>query len=1036
MKLIHELVSEYAAAFPEKTAVADANGEISYGELEARSAALAAALAARGVGAGDAVAVYVPYAKEIILGAVSALRAGGVFIPFDDAYPVERLDYMLRDSDAKAILTVRGLWERKKPDFPEEKAVFMDEPPEEGGAFVPCEGLCEDSLAMLLYTSGTTGNPKGVVHTHKMLTHLVDWTNVHEDARIDANTRSGVMSSFSFVGSQMFLMGPISKGGTVCIAPEAARKDIGYLYQFLREARVTHIFLPSGLAAILAEDYDIDGIHVFAAGEKLRNFRPHSPGNVLINSYGSTETSGVLSEKIRGDEERISVGKPYVNTKARLVDENLRPAAPGEAGELLISNGYMSRRYRGLPDLSAQKWIVLDGEVWFRTGDRALYTPEGGYELLGRMDNMVKLRGFRIETGEVEAQVAKAAAELGEVGQIVVTVRAVGGTDRLVCYYEAEQELDTQAVTEEIAKHLAEYMIPDIWVRVSKFPRNANGKVMRGELPQPKRTRKTAGVLDSELIARLLWTAAEVLDTDDFISPEDKFTELGGTSLTAMKYAAMLREQGIKVSGAQILKLNEFRRIEAAAEVAYERFWTQEEYEAVRRDFAERGEHIRKVLPITPQQDEMLFEQIIHPDRGSLRNVVCLQMDSVVSESDLREALDLVAAENETLRSAIVFHGVTVIQQAVTDRRIPLHMIEAGAFGTQEMSALRDQLLRSPMDLQRSSLMQAVCVHADGMTFLYVMTHRIAFEKAQMQKYLARLSGALEEKYPGDESIRGWREIFELGLGAEGAEKTVAAPERIKREAPPEMCVYSENKGPRLVFVHTGNTGSEAYYQLADRIGDRVSFAVIEPFNLYHMDEARYGIPNIAANYIDILKRYQPQGPYLLGGWCYGGVVAHEMACQLERAGEEVLRLFMLDSHALGSESLREMSRGMHAQVNREYFETSPLFAELRESGMLEAVVTNAAHVSEDLMNHVPSFFHGDVTYFKPDEIPGGVTGENRRYWEKMMEFDAGNYERYCERGKLRIIHTPHEHDLMMDAASLDIIVPEILDAVRKAAGQ
>ena len=206
---------------------------------------------------------------------------------------------------------------------------------------------------------------------------------------------------------------------------------------------------------------------------------------------------------------------------------------------------------------------------------------------------------------------------------------------------------------------------------------------------------------------------------------------------------------------------------------------------------------------------------------------------------------------------------------------------------------------------------------------------------------------------------------------------------------------------------------------------------MIEPFNLYHPDEAVYGIRNIAANYIRILKKQQPNGPYLLGGWCYGGVVAHEMACQLEAAGEEVRHLFMLDSHALDSVNLRKMSEAMLSSANRNYFETSPLFAELRQSGMLDAVVTNAAHVAEDLKNHRPSVFHGSVTYFKPDTIPAGVTGDNRRYWEKMMEFEAGNFEHYCCRDKLRIVHTPHEHDLMMDDPSLDIIVPEILNFAR-----
>ena len=259
-------------------------------------------------------------------------------------------------------------------------------------------------------------------------------------------------------------------------------------------------------------------------------------------------------------------------------------------------------------------------------------------------------------------------------------------------------------------------------------------------------------------------------------------------------------------------------------------------------------------------------------------------------------------------------------------------------------------------------------------------------------------------------------------------------PLGIQKNVPADICVYSENTGPKVVFVHTGNTGSAAYYRLADRIRDDVSFAVIEPYNLYHPDTACYGINHIAANYIRILKEYQPQGPYILGGWCYGGVVAHEMACQLEQAGEEVRHLFMLDSHALGNHQLRELSKGMLSEINAEYFETCPLFAELRESRMLEAMIRNAAHVADDLMHHVPSLYHGSVTYFKPDEIPAGVTGDNFRYWSSMMQYEAGNYENYCERDKMKIIHTPHEHDLMMDDPSLDIIVPEFFNLNGKKA--
>ncbi|MBR5394151.1 MAG: AMP-binding protein [Bacteroidaceae bacterium] len=1050
-KLLHERIAAYAAVNPSKTALLDTQGEISYGQLEAMSASLACELAARGVRQGDAVAVYVPYGKDILVGAVSALRAGGIFIPFDEAYPVERLESILQDSETKAILTVQELWNSKTLHFPKERVIFMDEtvPVEDNSqlSIVNCQlSIHEDSPAMLLYTSGTTGRPKGVLHTHKMLTHIVDWMNIHEGAEMDESTRTGVMSGISFVGTQMFLLGPLSKGGTVCFAPEAARKDVGFLYQFIQEVGITHIFLPAALAAIMAEDYDISGRFIFAAGEKLRNFRAHNPGNVLINSYGCTETSGVLSKKVYGGEERVLVGKPFSNTKTLIVDDALRPVPRGEAGELVISNDFMSRGYFKLPEQSAEKWKQIDGVCWYRTGDRARYTDEGDVELLGRIDNMVKLRGFRIETGEVEAQIAKAISKLSSLNSkptLVVVVKNLNGVDHLSCYYEAKRELDKNAVKAEIAKSLAEYMIPDVWVRMDVLPRNANGKVMRGELPNPKRERIITGVIDSEVLFRILATAEEVLDGDTHIGPDERFTDVGGTSLVAMKYATALRQQGIKITGKQILQYNVFRKISEVAEVAYEQLWSQEEFESIVRDFAARGEHIEKVLPITNWQNEMLFRQLIKPDSHSYRNVVFLQVDSIVGEAHLREALDIVARENEQLRSAIVFHGIPVIQQVITDRRIPLEMLDAAVYDHQTLGKVRDALYSAPIDLQFSPMMRMVCLHANGKSFLYVMTHNIAVSQQQLRGYLLRLMQVLAGHYPDDVSISGWVEILsEKGIensdklatsevgSAEGNSSSQSSGAGgtlfTLHSSPSEMCVYSANDGPKMVFVHTANTGSDAYYQLADRISDTVSFAVIEPYNLYHPDDVRRSIKAIASNYIRILKAYQPEGPYILGGWCYGGIVAHEMACQLREAGEDVQHLIMLDSHALGNSTLREMSRGMFSEVNVAYFETCPLFAELREAGMLEAMVNNAANVADDLMHHSLSFFDGNVTYFKPDQIPAGVTGDNLKYWAKMMEFEAGNFENYCDKSKLHIIHTPHEHDLMMDDASLDIIVPEL----------
>lgn len=854
---------------------------------------------------------------------------------------------------------------------------------------------------------------------------------------VDENSRGGVATGFTFVATQVFMFGPFTRGGTVCIAPEAARRDLGFLDQFLHESHITHIFMPSGLGAVLAEDYDIRGIFVMVGGEKLRPFTAHVPGNCLFLGYGCTETGGLMAKKVFGNEERLLIGKPCGETKALIVDEEFKSLPAGEIGELIISSPFMSHGYFKLPEVTAEKWIMLHGALWFRTGDRCRRTKDGDHDILGRMDNMVKLRGFRIETGEVEVQAVNAAKQIGreDVKTFVVTLKTVGGTDHLVCYYESDRALEEETVQAEMAKYLAEYMVPDIWVRMDALPRNANGKVVRAELPKPERSRGQliCGALDSEVLARLVYTLQDVLGAAVSIGPDDRFTELGGTSLTAMRYTTLLREQGIKISSAQVLKLNTLRNIASEAEVLYEQLWTKEEYEEIRRDFALRNEHIEKVLPISSRQDDMLFEQFLYPERFNFRHTVFLQVDSALTEQELREALDTVSSENEELRAAIVYHDVPTIQQVITDRRIPLEMLRFEQFGAGEMHELRNRLLGTPVDLQRDSLMRVVYLEADSLRMLCILTHGIGIDDAARNAYVARMMSVLEKKHPDDEAIRGWRELLEESLPemqAKGQETKKKRTAGLNDKIPPEMCVYSENKGPKVVFVHTGNTGSAAYYRLAARIGDQVSFSVIEPFNLYHMEEARYGIKQIAANYVQILKRHQPEGPYILGGWCYGGIVAHEMACQLESVGETVRYLILLDSHANSDEKTRKILSGMNMDINRTYFETSPLFQELRETGMVEKMIVNAEHVKEDIINHIPSVFHGNTLYFKPETIPAAISEESRKYWKEMMEYEAGNYEHFCLKDKLRIVHTPEEHDLMMNDASLDIIVPEIMKAI------
>ena len=1041
MKHLYDYTAEYAARSPEKIAVSDERGAITYAQLDRKSSTVAARLAGMGIGPGDAVAVYVAYDKEIVTGTYAAMKAGGVYLPLEYTYPEERLQFMLEDSSASALLTHRPLWEEKPLNFPQDRVLFMDDEFEET-EFLPTDPAPEDP-AMILYTSGTTGRPKGVVLPHAMMVSLLNWAFIHEGTQLTEDSRAGIMSGLSFSATTLILYSPLMFGGSVMLVPEAARKDLALLYRFLKENGITHIFMATGLAATMAEHYDLSGINVFAGGEKLRNFRAFSQETRLINTYGCTELGAVLSAGIRGDESIIPVGRLDPGSEAMITDENLHPVQTGEVGELLIHNSRMALYYLGLPGQTKEKWVEIGGKRWYRTGDRARCTEDGTYYILGRTDNMVKLRGFRVETGEVEAQISKAAVLLGHsITNIAVVVRSVNGIDHLACYYESETELNREAVSAEISRTLAGYMVPDIWVRMDAMPRNANGKIMRAELPQPKSRVSTAGTVFNEAEARTVEAAAAVLGIRSYISPDDGFAELGGTSLKAMELATALQTMGISVSSSQILKLNTLRTIASEAEIAYERFWSDEEYSRITEDFSSREEEIEKVLPITEAQDELLFTRLIFPDNSSSVPVFMFDADSYLSENELRDAFDTLSAEFEELRTAIVFRKVSVIQQVITNRRIPIRMADLPEGDYAGLNGILASLKNKNYDLQKESRVQITCVHVGKESFLLVLDTMARADLPSAQRYLGRLFEILEKSHPEDESISLWKSIFEKNLSAEierdAKNERKVSRKKLKHEieerTPPQnkIHIYSECPGKKkIVFVHTGNTGSEVYYGLAERIRDDFSFAVIEPFNLYHNREAVYGIKNIAARYVSFLKEVQPQGPYILGGWCYGGIIAHEMACQLQAQGEQVDYLILLDAHVTVDEETRKAAEAMHSAINREYFETCSVFNEMRNRGMLEALITNSQQVGHDMTTHIPSHYEGPCLYFKPQVLPEVIPERARRYWVKIMtEFRAGGFEDYCSRDQLSVIYTPSEHDLMMDSKSLDIIVPQIWHAL------
>ncbi len=1039
MKLLfHEHFSKIAAEQPDRTALSDSQGILSYRETDELSSGIAAALKKAGLQAGEAAAVFVSRQKEIMLGAISIMKAGGIYLPLDEGYPDERLLYMMEDAGVRFILADRTIMQSRAAVFAGRETFCFDEAKADTDTDFTAAGGSPDDPVMILYTSGTTGKPKGVIHRQALLQGVNDWIDGNADLSLDCSSHMGIMSGFTFVATNVFMFGTLFSGGTLHIASDEVKQNTDILYKYIKDNGITHMFMPSSLAATMAEEYDTGGTAIFAGGEKLRNFTPYSENTRVYNMYGSTELATIFSIRVYGNETIMPIGYLTKDTEALLVDESLNPVMVGEPGELLVSDGRMSLGYLHLEKLTAEKWIDIGGRCYYRTGDRMRRDENGIYYILGRMDNMVKLRGFRIETGEVETQVSKAFVELGfPAGQVVVVLRTLNGIDHLVCYYESEKSIDEKKITDAVSVFLPAYMIPDLWTSVRSMPRNANGKVIRAELPEPELQVHFLGAIFSEAELRVVESTGRVLKLEGAIDPDDGFVQLGGDSLRAMELASALREQGIRISGDRILALESLRDIAQAAEIRYERFWTAEEYESVKYSYLEHGENVCKVLPLTAKQDDLICRQLIHPDRLTSEIRFMFVLESRIREEDLRQTLDILSERHQEMRASIAYRGVSVLQCVITDRRVPLKMLHCGNADISRVNSLLCQEEEAEsFDLQFSPMLRVSCVDRENApSCLMITASKAAYDLELLRRLFAELMELLGEHYPEDQEISSWRLLLSEAAAVDTADNAGTdeynAYNLCREDGnDKEIFIYSDKPEKKIFFVHTGNTGSSAYYQLAQRIKNNYSFAVIEPYNLYHSEDILIGIKNIAAKYIEIIKKYQPEGPYILGGWCYGGVVAHEMACQLEARGEKTEQLIMLDAHALGSEKLKALAAPMQNSVSRSYFETSPLFKELRENGMLDAVVENAARVAADLNTHVPKMYHGSVIYFKPEHTPAAAEGEVLRYWQEMMKKQAGNYENYCDKDKLTVVLTPREHDEMMAADALDIIVPKLYEVL------
>ncbi len=549
---VHHLFETQVARTPEAVAVEFNGQSLCYADLNRRANQLAHHLRSLGAGSDEPVALILDRSLDLAVGLLGILKAGSGYVPLDPSYPAERLRFMFDDSGCRLLVTSR----RVADALPVSSAqrVILEELPPGLPDENPSGHARPDALAYLMYTSGSTGQPKGVVMEHRPLMNLVAW----QLCQSGPARRTLQFASASFDVSFQEIFATWLSGGELVLVPQNVRSNPAQLWDLIVHRRVERLFLPGVVLEQLAEILEDSAAEakalkeVIAAGDKLRitpairsMFERH-PAATLCNQYGPTETHVVTSFRLPADVDAWpvlpSIGRPIANVRAYVLDACLHPLPIGVPGELFLGGAQVARGYRNRPELTSEKFVPdpfradLHARL-YRSGDRCRWLPDGNLEFLGRLDNQVKIRGFRIELGEIEAWLR---AE-PEVREAVVLLREdTPGDRRLVAYLVAhsEEKPDGSTLRTRLGSTLPDYMLPNAFVWLHQLPLTPNGKLDRKALPAPETgvegrpgdTDQPTNILELELLR--LWR--RLFHRED-LGRHDNFFDLGGHSLLAAR---------------------------------------------------------------------------------------------------------------------------------------------------------------------------------------------------------------------------------------------------------------------------------------------------------------------------------------------------------------------------------------------------------------------------------------------------------------------------------------------------------------------
>ena len=741
---IHVLFERQASAAPERVALQlqTATGtfaSLRYGELNRLANGIAHALCAEGVGPGMRIGLVAGRGFAQIAGMLAILKVGAAYVPLDVNQPAERLLFQIRDSGLSRILVEPALrarmpaWPADAPAPALMPLVLPDHADGDTGTGPDvsvrppsvCPGAVHpDSVAYVMYTSGSTGMPKGVEVQHQGISRLVQQPNY---AQFGTATRMLQFAPFTFDASTLEIWGTLCNGGTLVQAPDGLL-SLQALAQFIAAGEINTAWFTAALFNRLVDEVPgaLSGLgQVLSGGEAMslahaRRALSHNPQLVLINGYGPTEcTTFAACARVdaatlaaAAETGAIPLGRPVNATSCHVLDADLMRVAPGAVGELYLGGDGLAQAYLNQPALTAERFVASPfghaGERLYRTGDLVRWNEQGQLEYLGRVDAQVKVRGFRIELGEVEAQLLKQPG----VREAVVVARETAQGTQLAGYASshAGQKLDGSVLRQSLKAVLPDYMVPSVIMVLEALPLNANGKIDRKALPEPVfDTRETYEAPEGELETQLAQLWADVLGVER-VGRGSNFFELGGHSLLALTLVERMRAAGIRAQVRELFEqpvLSAFADAQAqtqaaalaragaggnagegAGEGAYGEIaippngiragcthitpdmlslvqLTQAEIDSVAGQTPGGMANVQDIYPLAPLQEGMLFHHQLQQEGDAYVTPTLLAFDTRERLERFVASLNEVVARHDILRTAVLWEGLSKPVQVV-----------------------------------------------------------------------------------------------------------------------------------------------------------------------------------------------------------------------------------------------------------------------------------------------------------------------------------------------------------------------------------